>query len=182
MKLDPDATKRILDDFALLIKLAADSPERSRFHTISTLAMQANSFQRLETPQVGDFDNVDPDGGIVLGNGAGRAILGHGGYGDQAEMLRVIIDSFKDIRKRSPTTEISELLDLRRSLKLDGETTEDIDARIKALRKEICDAVVPADVLRGHQIEADGVRDAAIVGEHHDDGEAGVGVAIPARE
>jgi hypothetical protein len=146
--------------------------------------MQASSFQSLNGTRVEDFDDQDPDGGIVLGNQMGRVLRQGVGFGDQAEMLRVIVDSFKDInnKKRSPTAEISELLDLRRNLKLDGETTDDIDARIKTLRKEIFDAVVPTDVLRRHQAEEDGVRDAVLVGQHHSDGEEGAGGPLPARD
>ena len=182
MKLDETIVARVLSDFAALIKGAAESTEKGRFTAIIALARQAQKFQELNGARVSDFDDglIDPDGGIVLN--ANPQYIGQvrgGGFGDQAEMIRTIIDSFKDInlKRTSPAAELNELLSVRRSLKKDGETTEDIDTRIKTLRKEIADGhakpVVHPQLLRGSETGTLGSGNDAVVGERDADGAEG---------
>jgi hypothetical protein len=180
MKLDEAVVARILGDFAVLIKSAAESQERGRFSAIQSLARQAMDFQLSSVNRLSDYDALsDPDGGIVMGGGGQAVRLG--GFGDQAEMYRTLIDSLKDMANKrtavSPAVELNELLAVRRSLKEDGETTEDIDARIKTLRREIADGhtstVVHPQLLRGSETGTIGDGNEPVLGECHPDGAEG---------
>lgn len=180
MKLDETIVARILSDFAALIKGAAESQERGRFSAIQSIARQATDFQLFSANRLSDYDALtDSDGGIVLNGGIGQ-VVGRG-FGDQAEMYRTLIDSLKEMatkrRDVSPAAELSELISVRRELKLDGETTDDIDTRIKTLRKEIAnghaktdaDTVVHPQLLRGSETGTLGSGDDPFVGERDAD-------------
>jgi len=186
VKLDEVLVTRVLGDFAMLIKSAAESTEKGRFTTIVALAKQAQHFQQLSSSRIGDFDAIDYEGGIIQNAQVGYingAPLG-GGFGDQAEMMRTLIDSLKDInaRRQSPAVELNELLSVRRTLKDDGEPTEDIDTRIKTLRKEIANGntstVVRSQLLRGSETGTLGSGDDPLVGERDADGAEGAAVVV----
>lgn len=186
MKLDQTIIDRVLGDFATLIKSAAESSERGRFHMITELARHAQDFQRFNGARVDDFDKP---GTIDLGY-QGAVIGGHpvnpgGGFGDQAEMIRTLIDSIKDLntKRQSPAQQLKDLLDVRAALKQQStESTDDIDQQINRLREEIVNGtiadVVHPQLLRGSAAEEGRHDDGVVVGERDTDRTAGPAVVV----
>lgn len=199
-RLDEALLKQTLDGFTALMQAALMSDHRGRFDLIGRLAMQAGVLQGLTGSRVEDFDD-DADGdmggiGMMVGAGAAQAaLLGRPRRavqgGDQMEMIRMIVDAATTHLQRSnaprtlaPIDELDRLIDVRAKLRGEKDdtgrrvNTTDLDDRIAALRKELTNAVVPADVLRGHQAEAlGGQEDASLVGEAHGYREDGTGDA-----
>jgi hypothetical protein len=192
-KVDVALVEQGLVTFTALIQSALASTDRGRFQLVQRLASQADMLQAFTKSRVGDFDEESEDGelqlmggginigdiqaGIGMVGGPRRQIRG----GDQMELLRTVIDTAtaaiqqQNAPKRlAPVDELNSLLDVRMKLRDAGEETTDLDGRITVLRKELTNVVVPADVLRGHPVEApSGHGDAGDVGEAHGDGADG---------
>jgi len=177
---DPEAVKRgqqlrdqLLDNFATVIKNALDSGHEKRFHVANSLALHAAEISTVlaDKPRVADFDDsvgVEPlgynvRGGLNIINGNGVA------GGDQMELLRTLINGLQNVAVKrngeTPARELNELLEARAALLRQQLGTQGIDERIEMLRKEISNAVVSADVLRGHSLETERTGHGGVVGE-----------------
>lgn len=148
-KLDQEIVKNIAAQYTQLIKTVLDSDARDRFNLAIKICERARNLLALDSPRVSDFDRqLDENNEVTMnGGGVGAAIYGGhmrniigGGFGDNAEMMRQLVDaatSSMTTTRRDPPKELNELLSARVMLRADGENVDDLDAKIRSLRAEI---------------------------------------------
>ena len=162
-KLDKAALDEALAAHRKLIEKALDSEDRHRFSTVQKIAKISELLLSFDNPRVGDFDAMDDN--IIMG---GRIpMMRHMGE-DSNEVMRTIVDTVSPLLEQQKAKGRSELLskyaeeyksmvELRATLQEQDESTEDIDARIDFLKKELAkkeneNALVPTELLRGHSL------------------------------
>lgn len=171
---DPIVVDAALVNYEKLIEQALKSKERGKWIMISKIARMAGSLEAVVGPRkrVGDFDqdqalrreDIEADAqNEMMGQdffnppGMNMGRIGVAG-GETMEMMRQMIDGFTSVQqapRRLPASdEINVLLDAKKKSKDMMEDTKEIDERLSVLRKELNNAVVSTNVLRGHQAQA----------------------------
>lgn len=140
-KLDSEILGRIAGDYTKLVKGVLDSEDRDRFSLAIKICERARNLLALESPRVGDFDRqIDENNEIAMrGGGIINGVPFGGGYGDNGEIMRHMVEIAREAleRKRNPAGELNDIIMARDALRASGETTDDLDGRIRALRAEI---------------------------------------------